>query len=214
MAAAGAGGGGGQEKLYSISVLKWKDTDEPMFLSTAVDVSSFGFFQRSSVQEFLMFISRTVASPTRTQPGIRQQIEEKEQRIYVHSKTDGLACVVACNEHYPSQTAFMICSKTLMEFSERFAGKWEDKKNADNCCDWPELTQRLAKYQKPEEADKILRIQKDLEEVKTIMQQNMKKLCERGEKIEDLVQQSEDLTGASKTFYKSAASQNACCCMM
>eukprot|EP01062_Namystynia_karyoxenos_P080708 TRINITY_DN8728_c0_g1_i1.p2 TRINITY_DN8728_c0_g1~~TRINITY_DN8728_c0_g1_i1.p2 ORF type:complete len:245 (+),score=121.71 TRINITY_DN8728_c0_g1_i1:101-736(+) len=211
MAAAAAGG---QERLYSISLFRWKDTpSHPVMLCEAIDCSPFSFFQRSSVREFIVFISRTLADPQRTQPGTRQQVEKDDYRIYVHTKTDGLSCVVIANEHYLSQTAFMVCSKTLQEFGQKFAGQWEMGRQ-DGACPWPELEQRLAKYQNPEEADKILKIQRDLEEVKTVMMQNIDKVCERGTKLDELVAQSEDLSGASKSFYKTAKRQNACCVLM
>eukprot|EP01065_Artemidia_motanka_P007443 TRINITY_DN136_c2_g1_i1.p1 TRINITY_DN136_c2_g1~~TRINITY_DN136_c2_g1_i1.p1 ORF type:complete len:234 (+),score=81.76 TRINITY_DN136_c2_g1_i1:82-702(+) len=201
----------GQEKLYSIAILKWKDVQQPVFLCAATDLSSFGFFQRSTVQDFLVFISRTLAS--RTEPGTRQEVEKDDQRIFVHSKSNGLACVVCANEHYPSQTALTITSKMLMDFQAAFEGKWEDAAS-DNCITWAELDRRLAAYQKPEEADKVLKIQRDLEDVKTIMNQNISAVLQRGEKLDDLVAQSEDLTGASKGFYKAAKQQNSCCLVM
>ena len=67
---------------------------------------------------------------------------------------------------------------------------------------YAQLAADLAKYQDPEEADKILKIQKDLEETKTIMHQAIGDLLERGEKLDDLVQKSGDLGSASKAFYQ------------
>jgi hypothetical protein len=39
----------------------------------------------------------------------------------------------------------------------------------------------------------------------------MDSLLQRGEKLDDLVQKSDQLSAQSKMFYKQAASQNACC---
>jgi hypothetical protein len=61
-------------KVYSLALLKYEET-EPVFLGFASELSSFGYFQRSSVREMLYFISRTLTK--RTLPGQRQSIEHQ-----------------------------------------------------------------------------------------------------------------------------------------
>ena len=43
---------------------------------------------------------------------------------------------------------------------------------------------------------------------------NIEKILERGEKLDDLVEKSNDLTSQSKIFYKQARAQNSCCIVM
>lgn len=63
-------------KITAIVVLKCGSSEEnPIILANASDVSQFGFFQRSSVREFIVFVSRTVAK--RTPPGQRQSVEHE-----------------------------------------------------------------------------------------------------------------------------------------
>lgn len=63
-------------KITAIVVLKCGSSEEnPIILANASDVSQFGFFQRSSVREFIVFVSRTVAK--RTNPGQRQSVEHE-----------------------------------------------------------------------------------------------------------------------------------------
>eukprot|EP01065_Artemidia_motanka_P028239 TRINITY_DN3350_c1_g1_i1.p1 TRINITY_DN3350_c1_g1~~TRINITY_DN3350_c1_g1_i1.p1 ORF type:complete len:227 (+),score=64.95 TRINITY_DN3350_c1_g1_i1:62-682(+) len=203
----------GNEKLYMVAVLRWKDAKKPVLLCSATDVSSFGVFTRGSVRDALTFTARTVSDPQYTEPGSRQQVCKGDQRVYVHSKVNGLACVVCANELYPSQTALTICSNTLTDFVSRFPGQWESAA-ADHSVNWHELDQRLAKFQKPEEADKVLRIQRDLEQVRTLMAQSLEAVLKRGTGLQQLLDDSEDLTGATKSFYRGAAAQNACCLVM
>jgi hypothetical protein len=59
--------------LFSIAVLR-NDVQPAVQLSSAQDLSTFGFFQRSSVGEFMNFFSKTVAE--RTKAGQRQDVEE------------------------------------------------------------------------------------------------------------------------------------------
>ncbi|CAA7041528.1 unnamed protein product [Microthlaspi erraticum] len=54
------------------------ETSEPIILANASDVSHFGYFQRSSVKEFVVFAGRTVAS--RTPPSQRQYVQREGPR--------------------------------------------------------------------------------------------------------------------------------------
>ena len=66
---------------------------------------------------------------------------------------------------FVKKVAFAILNKLLDEFSEKFGGKISQEKT-DNCMPFPALDEALTKYQDPAEADKITKIQKDLEETK------------------------------------------------
>ena len=173
------------EKLYSLMVLKWKDTKSPIILTQATDVSSFPYLQRTGAKQFITFYSRTVAGATKA--NTRQQVVEEDYRVYSHARDDGLACVACCNGAYPDRVAFALVSQTLMEFAEKNAGKYTAANLTDGCLQDPETEKRLVKYQNPAEADEVLKIQKELEEIQTIMLQNLDKVLERGEKVSDLV---------------------------
>eukprot|EP00667_Euglena_gracilis_P020475 EG_transcript_22181 len=153
----------------------------------------------------MTMFSRTVVE--RAETGTRQQVEQEDYVAYVHKKQDGCAALLICDKEYPSRVAFTFVSKTVADFSEKYRGKWEPEEvKEDYCIEAPELAAALSKYQDPNEADKILKIQKDLEETKTIMHQAIGDLLERGEKLDDLVQMSGDLGAASKAFYSTAKS--------
>ena len=72
----------------------------------------------------------------------------------------------------------------------------------DFCLEFPEEFKTLLHYQNPEDYDKISKINKTLNETKDVMLQNIEKILERGEKIDDLVKRSHDLSKSSKKFYK------------
>lgn len=61
-------------KLYSLVVLFKKDSNSPQLLRAAYDLTSFGFFQRSSVQEFMGFTAKILTE--RTQSAARQSIKQ------------------------------------------------------------------------------------------------------------------------------------------
>lgn len=78
----------------------------------------------------------------------------------------------------------------------------------------PELKEYLTRYQDPQQADSILKIQKELDETKIVLHKTIQSVLERGEKIDDLVAKSDGLSSQSKMFYQQAKKQNSCCIVM
>lgn len=63
-------------KITALLVLKCNpDESDPTILANASDTSHFGYFQRSSVKEFIVFVGRTVAK--RTPSGQRQSVKHE-----------------------------------------------------------------------------------------------------------------------------------------
>lgn len=66
-------------KLYSLQVL-YKTDPKPKLLQSAYELSSFGFFQRGSVQEFLDFTAKLVCE--RTAVCSRAAVQEKGSSVF------------------------------------------------------------------------------------------------------------------------------------
>jgi synaptobrevin homolog YKT6 len=66
---------------------------------------------------------------------------------------------------------------------------------------FPELKEYIVKYQDPQQADSILKIQKELDETKIVLHKTIESVLQRGEKIDDLVAKSDGLSAQSKMFY-------------
>ena len=60
-------------KIFAIALAKQAPSAEPILLTSAFELSSFGFFQRGGAQEVMTFGIRTLAK--RTQPGVRQTVQ-------------------------------------------------------------------------------------------------------------------------------------------
>ncbi|KAJ9511335.1 hypothetical protein QJQ45_029741 [Haematococcus lacustris] len=196
-------------KLTGIGILKWNGQETaPIFLGSAIDVSNFGYFQRPAVREGIMFIARTIVQ--RTSPGQRQTVKNAEYfcHVYVTAET-GLAAIVVADSEYPTTAAFSIISKVLEEFTGQAKDTWRAVE-ADSQMAGPLLEPALVKYQDHTQADKIARIQKDLDETKIILHQTIDSVLRRGEKLDALVDKSNDLSLASQMFYKQARKTNSC----
>lgn len=197
-------------KLYSLSVLH-KGATKSNLLKAAYDLSSFSFFQRSSVQEFMTFTSALIVE--RSGLGSRASVKEQDYLCHVYVRNDSLGAVVIADSEYPSRVCFTLLDKVLDDFSRQV-----------DPIDWPSgspttiqftaLDAYLAKYQNPREADAMTKVQAELDETKIILHNTMESLLERGEKLDDLVQKSEHLGNQSKAFYKTARKQNSCCEVM
>lgn len=68
--------------------------------------------------------------------------------------------------------------------------------------------------QDPAQADKLAKIQRDLDETKIILHKTIESVLDRGEKLDQLVDKSADLSMASQLFYKQARKTNSCCNFM
>ncbi|NWR56731.1 YKT6B protein, partial [Bucorvus abyssinicus] len=103
-------------RLYSLSVL-YKGDPKVHLLKAAYDVSTFNFFQRSSVQEFMTFTSQLIVE--RSEPGSRASVKEQEYLCHVYVRNDGLAGVVIADTEYPQRVCFTLLDKVLDEFSRQ-----------------------------------------------------------------------------------------------
>mmetsp|Transcript_7545 Transcript_7545/g.26929 ORF Transcript_7545/g.26929 Transcript_7545/m.26929 type:complete len:198 (-) Transcript_7545:261-854(-) len=193
-------------KVLSVHVLRWNnDTPQPVMLSAAHDLSEFGFFQRGGVQEMLTFVARTL---TQRLTGM-QVVDHEGYHCHVVVKTDGLASVMVTDLEYPARVAFQAVQGLLDEFNMA-QPEWRAV-TVDGGADFPGTEACLKKYQNPREVDKIMRIQADLEETKEVLHQTIDAVLERGTKLEELVDKSDDLSAQSKMFYKQAKKTNKCC---
>ncbi|KAM9697614.1 synaptobrevin homolog YKT6 isoform 1-T1 [Dama dama] len=197
-------------KLYSLSVL-YKGESKTVLLKAAYDVSSFSFFQRASVQEFMTFTSQLIVE--RSGKGSRASVKEQEYLCHVYVRNDSLAGVVIADSEYPSRVAFTLLEKVLDEFSKQVDRiNWPT--GSPDTIQYTGLDSHLSRYQNPREADPMTKVQAELDETKIILHNTMESLLERGEKLDDLVSKSEVLGIQSKAFYKTARKQNSCCAIM
>ncbi|KAF8320365.1 vesicle membrane protein [Clavulina sp. PMI_390] len=198
-------------KIYGLVVLQAKSGQSSTILSSAFDLSSFSFYQKGSVQEFMNFFSKTVAE--RTEPGQRQSVQEKGYTAHVYNRggPESLVGVMIVGGEYPLRPAFSLLSKVLDEFSTAVP---QASYGNPSSIQFPQLATYLEKYQDPKQADAIMKVQAELDETKIILHKTIEGVLERGTKLDDLVERSGNLSASTKMFYKSAKKQNSCCVIM
>jgi len=196
-------------KVVGLSILRTGgDLDDPILLSMACELSSYGFFQRPGVKEMLTFFSKTFTK--RTEAGQRQSITHESYVVHCYVRSDGLAGSVITDLEYPARVAFVLLTQLLDEFSTAHGDSWTTVTTAESVV-YPPLEEYLAKYQDPAAADKVTKIQQDLDETTQILHKTIDSVLERGVKLDNLVERSDDLSKQSKMFYKQAKKTNSCC---
>jgi synaptobrevin family protein YKT6 len=180
-------------------------------LSYCFELSSFGFWGRSSVKEFCFFASRELIE--RSGDGrqtVKYNQEEVEYRAHCY-KTNNVGCVVLTDEEYQPRIAHDLIRKVMESAEKKFNRADLLKYEKDTFLAFPEMDSIFKNYQNPQEADKILTIKRELDLTKEIVHRNIEALMKEGERLEELAQKSQDLSFQSKAFMKQSKELTKCC---
>jgi synaptobrevin family protein YKT6 len=156
----------------------------------------------------LLFLTKTFTK--RTEPGQRQSVEHEGHVVHCYVRSDGLGGTVTTDQDYPARVAFVLLGQMLDDFTQEHGDSWKTVMQPESVI-FPKADEYLQKYQDPSEADKVTKIQKDLDETTQILHKTIDSVLERGVKLDSLVDKSNDLSLQSKLFYKQAKKTNSCC---
>ncbi|TCD66868.1 hypothetical protein EIP91_000766 [Steccherinum ochraceum] len=188
-------------KIFSLAVALAPPGKACTILSSASDLSSFSFYQRGSVAEFMSFFTKTIVE--RTPQGQRQSVQENNYTAHVYNRggAEQLAAVIITDQEYPVRPAFSLLTKLMDDFVAKVP---QASFSNPSAISFPEVENYLQKYQDPRQADAIMRVQQELDETKIVLHKTIESVLQRGEKINDLVDRSNALSMQSKMFYKTA----------
>ena len=161
-----------------------------------------------SAKEMLTFTTRMLMG--RTEAGKRQAVKHNDYMCYCYTLAEGIGAVVICDEEYPARVAFGLMNKVIDEFMRLHSGLWQTQ-TVDSALPFPSLAATLLKAQDPMAVDKVMKIQAELDSTKEVLHSTIDGVLERGAKLDELVDRSDDLSRQSKMFYKGAKDTNSCC---
>lgn len=161
--------------------------------SSALDLSSVGYFGRSAARELLSFTAKTLAE--RTPPGTRHGVQDGHYTLYAFARPDGLCAVLAADGDYPQRVAYDLLRRAMEAHGEAT----------------PSLADLLSQYQNPAQADKLTAVQAALDETQAVLHSSIQEVLARGEALDVLVDSSDELSKQSKMFYRQARRTNQCC---
>lgn len=110
--------------------------------------------------------------------------------LYVYNK-DNKNISIICDDEYPKRVVATIMEKII-----------KDEIDANYV---------VLKCNNPIEIDQIMRIQDNLENIRVILHQSIEEVLNRGEKLDDLILKSNELSKSSKDFYGRTRKLNSCC---
>jgi len=127
--------------------------------------------------------------------------------------SEGLGGIAICDKEYPARVAVAMLKELLAGFKGEAGTRWRSA-TEELSVKYAPLERALAEYQEPAKMDKILKLDRQLEETKDILYKTIDAVLQRGEKLDDLVDKSAALSQQSKMFYKQAKKTNSCCVIM
>ena len=146
----------------------------------------------------MTLFAKTVAE--RTRPGQRQDVEEQDYTFHAYGRSEGICGIIISDHAYPALVAHQLLSKVVDEFLTKHPrASWA---TGNVTLAMPDFKSYMDKYQDPQEADSIMKIQKELDETKIVLHKTIESVLQRGEKIDDLVAKSDGLSAQSKMFYR------------
>jgi synaptobrevin family protein YKT6 len=186
-------------KIYAMYILH-REGEKVTTIDVEREFSDISFIYRKSAVELCDFAVNNLVTSPKPDPLISAQ---EKQFLFLMFRKDDAATVLITSDDYPTRVSFSIC-KELMNEHDKCGGKFPGGKCAL-------LHRAIVEYQQPQNADKILRIQQNMDECREIMTQNLQTALARGESLEQLAEKSAAISDQSKMFAREAAKMNRCC---
>jgi synaptobrevin family protein YKT6 len=170
-------------KILAACVLRWNsDTEEPVILDGAYNLDDCSFFTRGVVKEYLVFASKLLMK--RVPVGI-QAIDLEGNLIYSCVQPDGLGVLITTDKDYKQRVAIAMAKELIGAFCAAHpAATWRVCAR-DGGCKLPKLEAALRDWQDPTNVDKV---QAQLVETEEVAVQAIEKVLQRGEKLDDLLE--------------------------
>ncbi|KAK5095064.1 palmitoyltransferase [Lithohypha guttulata] len=200
----------GPKTVYYLGILRTAPNQQATELATEMDLSSSNWLTRTSYEEGLVFTAKTVAE--RTSPGTRHRVEEHAFDVHAYGTSLGFTAILITQSGYDKFAGQAVLSKVVDDFKSRFTPT-EIKEKAPGTFNWPQLKTFRADAVNGELTG-MSAVQAELDETKIVLHKTIADVLERGEKLDSLVAKSDELSGQSKMFYKTAKQQNGCCVLM
>jgi synaptobrevin homolog YKT6 len=189
-------------------VREWSGGVRVCHVSSAFNISSVSRMARASVKSFMVFTAREM-----TRRVLRDRltvIVHDGQHCFVANEGDGLCACVVAGELYPQRYALLLatkCAEAVRGSME--ASAWLDaQKDAKLEC--AQLAQLIAQFA---DVDKLSRVAAIRRQVDTVHEQavlNLTEVLARGERLDALVKQADELDSTTKTLYKDTKKLKKC----
>jgi len=187
--------------IYSVIVASQNPSDKSIHIySREYDLSKVGFFAKNGVKESFKFVCRESCG-TLPRGSRHTCTHETEYVIHIAVSSTSQTCAYAfCDSSYPRRIAFKMLEQVIQKFEKEVGDACFKTKGDENInIGLPAI---FKQYQDPKKMDALTSAQDKADQITVTLHENIRKLLERGENLEELVVKSKDLSTQSKQFYK------------
>ncbi|EAY19661.1 SNARE protein, putative [Trichomonas vaginalis G3] len=188
-------------KIYSLYLYQKGADGKMKLVDSANDFNDIGFLYRKNAIEICDFAAQQMADGSNMNTYITA--EENKFLISMYRMRPNVAILIAVDKEYPSRAAFNILREIGTEYETNHL-QFPNGKSAV-------MKKAIVEYQNPANADKIKKIQENLDDIQKIMVTNLEEAIGRGQKINELAEKSEHLSESSKMFLRDSKKLNRCC---
>jgi synaptobrevin family protein YKT6 len=193
-------------KLYSIILFNRNNE----IIDSEFNLISFGYFERSTAKELIIFSSRLLSEKNQN----CNVILDNGSWCYCYTFSDKTIVMVSDKEYPERYKRIMIKEILYYDMSIMIQNK-DNNASSTSSKYYTSYRDILTELINKDiyVLDKIGTINNQIDENKKILTLTIEGLLERGEKLDSLIEKSNDLSYKSKTFYKQAKKNNTCCVM-
>jgi synaptobrevin family protein YKT6 len=178
--------------VYSVGIID-KSKDDSLLLHGSYELSSFSFWQRSTIKDLCSFVS--VETAKRCTENMSASIEHKNVICYA-SVSRNIAVTIVTDVEYPVRIVLMLMNKMMHMYIH------------ESVTDFDTI---LKEYQNINKVDKMAAIRSDLNDTIKICHETINKLCLREDELATMMVKTDELLALSMTFRKEAEDLNGCC---
>jgi len=207
-------------ELYGLIIIKRiqnKENHKHVILSGKILIPWYAIAANKTIKKIASEFGKIVASRvTLGETNIYTHIDKKHKKykIIVTTRHNGLIGILVTDEDYSNRISFTIVQNILDKFEAKYNVKKYDKitKMKDYCVSQfnTECRDILKANKDPSKTDNICIAMKEVKDIGKIMEQNIDKLLNRGEKLENLLDKTIELESDSYDFYVAARKLRCC----
>lgn len=185
-------------RLYSISIMNFRQSNSPEFIYSAYQLSDFGFFKQPTIKDLCIFASAETVK--RSSPGQKTSLEYQNMICYTYVTNAGLAAACVTDADYPVRIAY--------EFILNILKKYVNNQSESD------IDALLQDYQDIAKVDKLSAIKNELDATTKICSDTINKLMIRDDEMHDLLIKTEELSELTKRFVIETDKLNSCCILL
>lgn len=184
-------------KVYGILGFKLNN-DEYQTIFDVYDLLDINYFFRKNAMEFIIFTIKSILNKIESDCTI--QIEADKYYFYLFKSKSGYVISIVTDCDYPSKLCKILLNELIYTFMNSY-----DIQNLKSY-----MSNKLIEIQNINNCNQIYKIQIDLENTQEILTKTIGLVMDRGEKLDELIKKSSDLSKSSKDFYEKSKKLNCC----